>query len=212
MKQGILFDLDGTLWDSSEGVVTSWNLALEKCEDISYRLTLDDMYNAMGKTMEMIAKMLFGGVTKQRQMEILKLCCEEEERYLREYGGILYPDLKETLVKLKKEYELFIVSNCQSGYIETFLDVHEMKGYFQDIECWGNTGRPKGENIKLVLERNGLVRAVYVGDTQGDADASEFATIPFIYAKYGFGSVENPKYRIDGLKDLPVQMEDVHFD
>ena len=49
--------------------------------------------------------------------------------------------------------------------------------------------KEKGENIRLIMERNQLERAVYIGDTQGDLDASHAAGIPFIYAAYGFGSV-----------------------
>ncbi len=39
------------------------------------------------------------------------------------------------------------------------------------------------------MERNSLDRAVYVGDTQGDLDASDSAGVPFIHAAYGFGTV-----------------------
>ena len=42
-----------------------------------------------------------------------------------------------------------------------------MAEYFEDFECAGNTGKPKGENNKLVIERNNLKSPVYVGDTQG---------------------------------------------
>ena len=40
------------------------------------------------------------------------------------------------------------------------------------------------------MERNGLSEAVYVGDTQGDANSCKEAEIPMIYAAYGFGEVE----------------------
>ncbi|MDE7279616.1 MAG: HAD hydrolase-like protein, partial [Oscillospiraceae bacterium] len=84
----------------------------------------------------------------------------------------------------------FIVSNCQSGYIETFLEYHKLGKYFADFECPGGTGFAKAENIRIVMERNGLEKAVYVGDTQGDLDASDSAGIPFIHAAYGFGNVD----------------------
>lgn len=74
--------------------------------------------------------------------------------------------------------------------------------YIRDHECFGNTGMNKGENIKLLLERNNLDDAVYVGDTQGDYEAAVFAGIPFIFAGYGFGSVENYHTAINDIKEL----------
>ena len=39
MKQGILFDLDGTLWNSSLQVVESWNEILTTLPDVNFRVT-----------------------------------------------------------------------------------------------------------------------------------------------------------------------------
>ena len=50
--------------------------------------------------------------------------CSYENEYLSIHGGTLYPGLEDTLKELKKNYRLFIVSNCQSGYIEAFLHAH----------------------------------------------------------------------------------------
>jgi phosphoglycolate phosphatase len=52
------------------------------------------------------------------------------------------------------------------------------------------------------MQRNKLKEAVYVGDTQGDYDATVAAGIPFIYARYGFGQPERYDHAIDQLPDL----------
>ena len=81
--------------------------------------------------------------------------------------------MPQTLAALKRDgYHLSIVSNCQKGYIEAFLDHYDLWELVEDIECYGNNLRQKGENIRLVVERNRLDEAVYVGDIQGDYDAS----------------------------------------
>ena len=64
------------------------------------------------------------------------------------------------------------------------------------------TGLTKGENIKLIIERNNLINSIYVGDTDGDLKASRFAGIPFIYARYGFGEVKEYDYVIDSFDEL----------
>ena len=59
MKKGIIFDMDGTLWDSAENVAKSWNLAIQKSGMLEKELTTEDMKNVMGKTMDAIADILF---------------------------------------------------------------------------------------------------------------------------------------------------------
>jgi HAD superfamily hydrolase (TIGR01549 family) len=113
--------------------------------------------------------------------------------------------LEETLQALREEgYTLSIVSNCQRGYVEAFLRGSGLGAYFADYEEWERTCRPKGENIRLVMERNGFERAVYVGDTGKDEEAARVAGIPFIHAAYGFGKAEAPEGVIGSLEELPV--------
>ena len=52
------------------------------------------------------------------------------------------------------------------------------------------------------MDRNKIRKAVYVGDTQGDADACREAGIPMIYASYGFGEVADPGITIRSLSEL----------
>lgn len=189
-QNGILFDMDGTLWDSSEQVTQAWNNVLAREPDTSrVQLTTAQMKSLMGKTMTDILTSLFPTLGETRRAEIGKQFCEEENRYLREHGGTLYPKVEETLHELSRSYRLFIVSNCQCGYIEAFLGYYGFGALFTDTECFGRTGKNKGENIRILLGRNSLEKAVYVGDTQLDRDSAEFAGIPFLHAAYGFGTV-----------------------
>ena len=115
---------------------------------------------------------------------------------------MLYTYLEDTFKELKKTYELYIVSNCQKGYIEAFLDHYHFWDYFSDIECYGNNLLQKGDNIRLLADRNHLEEAVYVGDIQGDYDASRKAGIGFIHAAYGFGIVSEAQYKIQAFSEL----------
>lgn len=199
---GIIFDLDGTLWDSSEGIAGTWSRVLEEYPQVTEKVTTGKLSECMGLPLDEISRRLFPGYSEALQKELMQKCCDLENDYLSEHGGILYPDLKRVLKNLSEKCRLFIVSNCQCGYIESFLAGHGTAEYFEDTECQGNTGLTKGENIKLVAERNKLHNAVYVGDTQGDADAAEFAGVPFIFASYGFGSVKKYDYIIDKFSDI----------
>ena len=209
MKKGIIFDMDGTLWDSAENVANSWNIAMDKVGFKREPITKDDMYRVMGKTMDKIAEILFPFCQGEERAHLLEVCCDVENDYLREHGGQLYPKLRETMEILKDTYHLYIVSNCQAGYIEAFLDYYGFHDLFEDIECFGNNDKPKGENIRLIVERNELDAAVYVGDIQGDYEATTEAGLPFIHARYGFGTIDAKVPYVNALEDLPEVVKSV---
>lgn len=209
--ENIIFDLDGTLWDSTLSVVDVWNKVFRTYPDIKKIITLEDMASSMGLVIEDIAEKFFPDLDSDYRLNIALKCCEEECDYLRSHGGRLYEHLEEVLIELSKDYKLFIVSNCQDGYIEAFLHYHNLGKYFVDTECIGRTGKAKGENIKTILERNDLKHAIYVGDTKGDQKAARIAGVPFIYANYGFGQVEEYDYKINEIKNILDIVKEITF-
>ena len=64
----------------------------------------------------------------------------------------------------------------------------------------------------MVIERNRLDRAVYLGDTLGDQRAAEEAGIPFLHAAYGFGQIANDENFISSLSELPALAEKIFKD
>lgn len=207
MKKGLIFDMDGTLWDSSANVAKSWTQAVKNMGYDRPDITKEDIMGVMGLTMEDIADRLFADLNKEKRMELLEACCALENSYLEEHGGELYPALEETLKILKEKYHLYIVSNCQSGYIEAFLAFYGFGGYFDDFECYGNNLKSKGENIALLAKRNQLEDAYYIGDIQGDYDATMEAGLKFIHAAYGFGKVDAKVPELEAFCRLPELME-----
>lgn len=200
----IIFDLDGTLWDSRETIVTAWNNVLQQ-KQINKEITKDDLRKTMGLPFDEVANKLLPDLGKEERENILNTCSELENGYLSKQGGHLYEEVENVLNRLAQRYKLFIVSNCQDGYIEAFYEYHGLEKYFSDYENPGRTGLSKGENIKLIIERNQLTNPVYVGDTKGDQQASKHAGIPFVYARYGFGEVTEYDFvidRFDGLIDI----------
>ena len=66
----------------------------------------------------------------------------------------------------------------------------------------------KAENIRLLLSRNAIDAAIYVGDTEKDKAAADGAGIPFVHAAYGFGRVPDADWKISTLADLPLLTAD----
>ena len=198
----IIFDVDGTIWDSTESVADSWNKAIREHSDRDLTLDPVSLSRVFGKTMTEIADALFPALDTEARMKLLDACYAEENRYLEDHPGLLYDGVAETIRNLSLRYPLYIVSNCQCGYIEVMLKTSGLAPYIKDHLCFGETLRPKGETIRMLMEKNGLKSPVYVGDTQGDADACKTAGIPFIFAEYGFGDVPDAATRIQRFSDL----------
>lgn len=208
-KLGIIFDMDGTLWDSAKAVAESWTEVVAREYTPERVITEDEIKRVMGLTMDKLAAQIFPELSESRRLQLLDVCGREENEYLRTHGAIVYPKVEETFQKLREKYHLYIVSNCQSGYIEAFLEYYGYGRYIEDIECYGNNGLVKGDNIRKVVDRNRLTKAVYIGDIQGDYDASMQAGVEFIHAGYGFGTVDANVPEITAFEELPKVVESV---
>ncbi|MBR6670017.1 MAG: HAD family hydrolase [Ruminococcus sp.] len=207
----VIFDLDGTLWDSSNEVVIAWNEVLSRATDGKLQIDKEFMQSIMGKNMEEIKNSIFADYPIENINKIFDDCLANEQIYLHKNGAKIYPQLEETLSKLAEKYELSIVSNCQCGYIEAFLEYYNnIEKFFSDRECFGNTLKEKDENIKSVIMRNNYKKAFYVGDTLGDYNSAVKAGAVFIHADYGFGEVPQAKYRISALSELPDLLEEIN--
>lgn len=201
--KNIIFDVDGTLWDTTEVVAEAWNRAVKEVGITAANVTPDLLKKEFGKPMDVIANNLFHDASEREKKLLLEKCCEyEHDALTQNTDNLLFPEVKETIMKLSEKYGLFIVSNCQSGYIELFMKKVGIEKYIIDHECFGNTGKCKGENIKLIIERNNLEDVVYVGDTQGDYEATVYSNVPFVFAEYGFGNAPNCYLAISEIKEL----------
>lgn len=187
----IIFDLDGTLWDSTGNVAVAWQEAIAKVDYVDEVMTREKIRSITGLAYNVIFDTLFSYLDIEKRAELMTLCAKSELETLHTKGGELYPSLGETLGYLAGKYKLFIVSNCQSGYIEVFLKLSNVGHYFSGHQCYGTKGSPKAENIKDIVNDYGLKAPVYVGDTRGDYDSATKAGVPFIFADYGFGKVES---------------------
>ena len=203
MKQyNIIFDLDGTLWDSSDTIVLAWNDILKKRN--MKTIKADVLKSCFGKTFDEIREIVFGN--QKNSDLLLQDCMNNEIEFIKKYGGNLYNNTIPTLTKLKNnDNQLFIVSNCQSGYIESFLDFYDLRTIFKDYECEGNTKKDKSHNIRILMKRNNIQNknTIYIGDTMGDMISSKNNNLSFIYAKYGFGIVtDNECTEINNIDEL----------
>ncbi len=203
--KSLIFDIDGTLWDSRQIVADGYNHYLRSIGRADLQVDAEFLKTVFGKTMVEIADIMLDSIPKPERYAVLQGCMDTEHEFLeKDPCNIAFPGVVETLEALKKDYRLFIVSNAQCGYPELMMDKLGIRHLFEGWLCFGDTNAPKGATIRILMERHGITDAVYIGDTQGDLEASILAGIPFIFCAYGFGTPERYDAKIEDIRQLPA--------
>lgn len=206
--ESLIFDIDGTLWDSTELVAKGYNRHVCRIGMPHLQVTGEYLKGLFGRTMTEIADVIFAEIEVPRRYEIMRSCMDEEHVVLEEDPcKIAYPGVVETMEKLAEKHRLFIVSNSQSGYPQLLIEKlgigHLIRGHL----CYGDTGTCKGETIRTLMNIHGITDAVYIGDTQGDMEASYMAGLPFVFCRYGFGTPEKFDAAVDSFPELEKLFE-----
>lgn len=196
----LVFDLDGTLWDAAEGCAIGWNHGLHSL-GIAKTLTADDIRGVTGNPLPVCVKLLLPDEAECHQ-RLLKVLAKFEEEAIKNQGGRCYDGLSETMEALSGRFALFLVSNCQTWYLDCFLGLSGIKRFLKGTDCFGLSHQNKPEMLQNLKKQYGLIKPAYVGDTEGDEISAGKAGYAFIHASYGFGKAKNPDIIINSLKDL----------
>ena len=201
--ESLIFDIDGTLWDSRALVAEGYNIQLER-EGLQHLFVdAETLRPLFGKVMTDIADAILYTIPESERYAVMERCMATENEYLFQNPcRIGYPGVKETLAKLSEKYRLFIVSNSQCGYPELCIDKLGLAPYIEGHMCFGDTGTSKGKTIRTLMAKHGITSCVYIGDTQGDLEACREAGVPFIFCTYGLGQAESWDAKIDSIEEL----------
>lgn len=200
IHDSIIFDLDGTLWDTLSSCTEGWNDGL-KSLGIPKSITTDDLKKVIGNPWNICAEMLFPDLIK-KHTNLFKTLDDYERKTITNKGSIFYDGMTDSIRILLNHYNLFIISNCQKWYLKEFLKQSQIEKYLQDYNCFGISQNPKSEMIKNMVQKHSLLKPVYIGDTAGDQKATELADIDFIHAAWGYGKAEKECLSFDSFTEL----------
>jgi phosphoglycolate phosphatase len=196
----IIFDIDGTLFDSADLCTKSWNLALESM-GAKITISKDNMKKSLGlNTEEIIAKLIPKEFNNIPNLNIL--LDKYEITTLEKDGCQLYPNVMKVIKKLAHNHKIGIISNCQEKYLSQFLKHSGLSDYITDNDCYGRAKNTKTEMIKKMSKKNNWKKYVYVGDTEKDYHACQNARCDFIHANYGYGKIKHAITKIKNIKDI----------
>lgn len=198
----LIFDLDGTLWDSTLACAEGWTQGVRQVDPKSKAFTPQDLASIMGMTFDKAVEKLMPHSKEEERKEIGEICYQKEMEQIEELGAPLYDGVAEGIKELSQHYPLYIVSNCLEDYLTLFYRLSGLEKYFKDAECYGRTGKPKNLNIQSVIERNQLKSPAYIGDTSGDQRAALFAGATYYHVNYGFGTPSQDCERFASFSEL----------
>ena len=188
----IFFDFDGTIVDTSEGIINAVFYAFEK-------------YGIKNIAKEEVVKNLIGPPLHQGLSEFTKLPSANVECLVvlfREYyskEGVfqnkLYEGIKDVLEYFKKKgYSLNIISSKPERFIHKILNQHKIEHFFQIVNGAGEKDKKstKHEKIKILIKDKNL-KHVMIGDRAEDIEAGKKNGIFTIGVTYGYGTFSELK-------------------
>ncbi|MBB6127675.1 HAD family hydrolase [Mucilaginibacter lappiensis] len=197
----LIFDMDGTLWDAVDTYANSWNLVFEKMS-IQRVIGRDDLMQLMGMEGKKLTKVLMPDFDEDKAQGIYMDVNETRRQILPTSGGIMYDGVTEGIKQLATKYKIFILSNCAVGIIPLFISWAKIEDDITDSIAYGQNNMPKHHNMQLLIDKHHLKHPVYIGDTNGDAEQTRMAGIPFIFVTYGFGKTDDYALKFDDFKSL----------
>lgn len=184
----VIFDLDGTLLDTSEGIIKAVEYTIRKYN--LNKLTNDQLLSFIGPPIQESFNRMYNFDEEKCQ----RLAETFRERYktidllkAKPYNGI-YELLNHLL---ENNIKIAVSTYKREDYAKTLLDAFEFNKYFNIINGADNYNKLKKKDIiKLSINDckiNNNSKVVYIGDTQSDLNASKELEINFIGVNYGFG-------------------------
>jgi phosphoglycolate phosphatase len=197
----LIFDMDGTLWDAVDTYANSWNLVFEKLS-IQRTIGRNDLMELMGMEGKKLTRVLMPDFDDDKGLDIYMDVNETRRQILPTSGGVLYEGVVEGIKQLATKYKLFVLSNCAVGIIPLFISWAKIGDDITDSIAYGENNMPKHHNIQLLIDKHQLKHPVYIGDTNGDAEQTRMAGIPFIFVTYGFGKTDDYALKFDDFGSL----------
>ncbi len=206
----IIFDLDGTISDPSEGIAKCVNHALER---YGYEpVDPGRVAPLIGPPLTEIFEELLGTVDDDR---MLGLVAAYRERYA-ETGyreNVLYDGIRETVVALAASgYRMGICTSKRADYAAKIVDMFGLSACFEFVDGGDIHIKKYMQLERLVADGLDAGRAVMIGDRAVDIDAGKRNGLSTVAVHWGFGAPEelasaNADYSVQTPGELTLLFE-----
>ncbi|WP_028988503.1 HAD family hydrolase [Thermicanus aegyptius] len=211
MKQTVIFDMDGTLFQTEPVALAAFRHTFEKLirEGLYYGNIPPDslMLTQLGKTMDEMWKTLLPDCSVEVHRLADGWMFEYERELIFSRYGKLYPGVEETVKELyQRGYSLFIASNGRPDYVEAILNTFEIRPFFTDLYTAGKyKTKTKADLVHLLLKNYPAERGFMVGDRLSDVEAGKKNGLIVIGCVFGYADpreLADADYVISSMKEL----------
>jgi phosphoglycolate phosphatase len=201
----IIFDLDGTLVDTSGDITNALNYALKPygLRD----LTVEDTIKMVGEGITRLIEKLLENERIQMRDTVIKRFLDYYSEHLVDFST-LYPHVRETLEKLN-DYKKAVISNKREYLSTRLLDKLDLLKYFDLVVGSDTTSERKPSAIPVIYVFTKLGvnpdESIIVGDSNYDIEAGKKAGLKTVAVTYGYRERQyliDADYIIDSMKDL----------
>jgi phosphoglycolate phosphatase len=201
----IIFDLDGTLVDTSGDITNALNYALKPygLRD----LTVEDTIKMVGEGITRLIEKILENERIQMRDTVIKRFLDYYSEHLVDFST-LYPHVRETLEKLK-DYKKAVISNKREYLSTRLLDKLDLLKYFDLVVGSDTTSERKPSAIPVIYVFTKLGvnpdESIIVGDSNYDIEAGKKAGLKTVAVTYGYRERQyliDADYIIDSMKDL----------
>jgi len=201
----ILFDLDGTLVDTSKDITTALNYALKQygTQELSVQKTI----KMVGEGITRLIEKILGDENLHMRDEIIKMFIEYYSEHLADYSHE-YPYVRETLEQLSG-YKKAVISNKRESLSIELLENLDLLKYFNLVAGSDTTSEKKPSPVPIfhIMEKleTKPYESMIVGDSSFDIEAGKKAGIKTVAVTYGYQErqyLQDADHMIDSLKDL----------
>jgi len=201
----IIFDLDGTLVDTSIDITNALNYALKPygLKD----LTVDDTVKMVGEGITRLIEKLLGDKKFQARDDVIKKFLDYYSEHLIDYSNV-YPHVRETIEKLNG-YKKAVISNKREYLSTELLDKLDLLKYFNLVIGSDTTPKKKPSAIPVIYAVTklgvGPQESIMVGDSNYDIEAGKKAGVKTVAVTYGYRERQylmDADYMIDSIEEL----------
>lgn len=202
MLENLIFDLDGTLWQTTN----SYPYAYHKlCEHYGTPEMVSDDYilTCLGVKLDKFLPKLFPTVNFTELA--FKAMAYSLEYVLAHPQGCCFEGVRETLEELSQKYNIYIVSNCLDDYVEAFMNISGTRDFIKGY--YTIQSGEKCDNISKIIKAS-KGKTLLVGDSDDDYLAiSDPYSVLFCFASYGYKECSGYAYKIDSISRLSEIVE-----
>ena len=191
LTKAFIFDFDGTLVDSENGIYQCFQSITKKLapERLEYSKNI-----LIGPPLRDTVSEILGPKYQNFLDEFVQLFIAMHDEQVIQHTQP-YPDVNQVLQNLySTNIPMALATNKRLAPTQKLIDHFKWNDYFKFIECSDSNEsyRTKIEMIAYIISKSSeFQKGYYVGDTIGDAHASNMNNISFIKVSYGYGKNQN---------------------